>query len=78
MCTSFLSLLFIDCSSHVSFASPSPSCLFFCQAVGVELDLGAIASAATNAAKNGLEMDTYYPQEVPCGLGNRRSGVFFV
>lgn len=34
------------------------------QAVGVELDLGAIASAAVNAATNGLKMDTYYPQEV--------------
>ncbi len=34
------------------------------KAVGVELDLSAIASAAVNANNNGLKMDTYYPQEV--------------
>ena len=30
----------------------------------MELDLSAIASAAVNAARNRLKMDTYYPQEV--------------
>lgn len=49
------------------------------QAVGVELDLSAIASAAVNAATNGLRMDTYYPQEVSIVLthtGGRHDGVF--
>lgn len=46
-----------------------PSRLLACslvshQAVGIELDLSAIASAAVNAARNGLKMDTYYPHEV--------------
>lgn len=44
------------------------------KAVGVELDLGAIASAAVNAAKNDLKMDTYYPQEVG---GSRRTLCLF-
>lgn len=45
--------------------SVSVSCISLLrQAVGVELDLGAIASAAVNAARNGLKMDTYHPQEV--------------
>ncbi|CAM9672252.1 unnamed protein product [Ectocarpus sp. 4 AP-2014] len=39
------------------------------EAVGVELDLSAIASAAVNAANNGLKMDTYYPHEVGTGDG---------
>ncbi|CAM9837755.1 unnamed protein product [Pylaiella littoralis] len=39
------------------------------EAVGVEIDLSAIASAAVNAATNGLKMDTYYPQEVGTGEG---------
>ncbi|CAM9580856.1 unnamed protein product, partial [Ectocarpus fasciculatus] len=39
------------------------------EAIGVELDLSAIASAAVNAANNGLKMDTYYPQEVGTGDG---------
>eukprot|EP00903_Cladosiphon_okamuranus_P014851 g13752.t1 len=39
------------------------------EAVGVELDLSAIASAAINAARNGLKMDTYHPQEVGSGEG---------
>ena len=34
------------------------------QTVGVELDPGAILSAAGNAERNGLRMDTYYPREV--------------
>lgn len=34
------------------------------QATGVELDPGAILSAAGNADRNGLRMDTYHPCEV--------------
>lgn len=47
----------------------------FYQAVGVELDLSAIASAATNAARNGLKMDTYYPQEVGYHIGAAPTGL---
>lgn len=36
----------------------------WCQAVGIELDLEAIAMANANAANNDLHVDTYYPQEV--------------
>lgn len=41
----------------------------------MELDLSAIASAATNAARNGLKMDTYYPQEVGYRIGVAFAGV---
>lgn len=47
------------------------------QAVGIEVDLAAIASAEGNAARNGFTMDTYHPQEVPlsslCGRSSLRS-----
>ncbi|CAN0301888.1 unnamed protein product [Ascophyllum nodosum] len=34
------------------------------ETVGVELDPGAILSAAGNAERNGLRMDTYHPREI--------------
>lgn len=56
-------------------SSPSRAIPSFYQAVGVELDLSAIASAATNAARNGLKMDTYHPQEVGYHIGAAPTGL---